>query len=218
MFRRDLQGDALTRLLDDPEAFMQPGEFLKDGISSTVVRVRGEGYDWVVKRYNIKGFRHAIRRCVRSTRAWTSWRNSHRLKISGITTPRAVAVIEKRIGPLRSTGYYVCDFVDAPRAKEVFQSNKVSDSEKKLLAEKFVHLFTLFHQLRIHHGDCKAQNFLFKDHQLWVLDLDAMQECSTAAGFERLFRIDRSRFLLNWMAQPELQQWFDEHLLDNGRQ
>ena len=214
VFRRDLQGDVLTRLRDDPEAFMQRGELLKDGITSTVVRVRGDGYDWVVKRYNIKGLCHAVRRCIRPTRASASWRNSHRLKISDIATPRAVAMIEKRFGPLRSTGYYVCDFVDAPNTKQVLLSTEVSDAEKELLAIKCVQLFGLFRQLRIHHGDCKAHNFLYKNDQLWVLDLDAMRECSTAIGCERLFRIDRRRFLRNWETQPELQKWFDEHLSD----
>lgn len=214
VFRRDQQEAALTRLLDNPDAFMQHGELLKDGRTTTVVRVRGDGYDWVVKRYNIKGLYHAIRRSLRPTRAATSWRNAHRLKISGIATPRAVAMIEKRIGPLRSTGYYVCDFVEAPNAKQIFLSPEVPDAEKDLLAGQCVQLFGLFRKLRIHHGDCKAHNFLFKDNQLWVLDLDAMLECSTAAGGERLFRIDRSRFLRNWKTQPELQKWFDEHLPD----
>ena len=216
VFRRDQQGNLLTRLLDDPDAFMQRGEFLKDGNSSTVVRVRGDGHDWVVKRYNIKGLSHAIRRFFRPTRASTSWRNSHRLKISGIATPRAVAMIEKRFGPLGSTGYYVCDFVDAPNAQEVFQSAEVPDAEKQRLAGRFIELFSQFRKLRIHHGDCKATNFLFKDNQLWVLDLDAMQECSTTVCCKRLFRIDRRRFLCNWEAQPELKTWFDQKLPENG--
>lgn len=215
VYRRDLQGEVLTCLLNDPEAFMQRGESLKDGLTSTVVRVRSGGSDWVVKRYNIKGLRHAIRRSFRPTRAWTSWQNSHRLKISGIATPRAVAMIEKRFGPFRSTGYYVCEFVDAPHAQEVFQDAAVPVAEKELLAGKFVHLFGLFHKLKIHHGDCKATNFLFRDNQLWVVDLDAMRECLTTFGFARLFRIDRRRFLCNWEAQPELWQWFDEHLPGN---
>ena len=214
MSRRDQQGDALAHLLDDPDTFMQCGEILKDGLTSTVVRVRGDGYDWVVKRYNIKGFCHAVRRGFRPTRASTSWRNAHRLKISGIATPRAVAMIEKRFGPLRSTGYYVCDFVDAANTKQVLLNPEVSDAEKQLLARKYVQLFGLFRQLRIHHGDCKAHNFLYKNNQLWVLDLDAMRECSTAVVYERLFRTDRRRFLRNWETQPELQKWFDERLPD----
>lgn len=217
VFRRDAQGTALTRLLDDPESFMQGGECLKNGATSTVARIQEDDVDWVVKRYNIKGLRHAFERCFRPTRAWTSWQNSHRLKISGIATPRAVAVIEKRFGPLRSTGYYVCDFVDGRHAKEVFQNDMLPKTARDRLAEQFVRLFGLFCKLKISHGDCKATNFICKDSELWVLDLDSMRESSSSLRFQKLFTKDRQRFLFNWQEWPELQRWFDEHLPECGR-
>ncbi len=210
--RRDAQGDTLSRLLDDPDAFMRNGTILKAGNSSTVVRVQVDDCDWVIKRYNIKNPWHALSRCFRPTRAWTSWGNAHLLKISGIATPRAIAVIEKRIGPLRSTGYYVCDFVAGTNAEAFFQDATVDALVKEQVAGNFVTLFALFYKLNICHGDCKATNFLLKDNEPWVLDLDAMQECSSPARFKKLFQVDRQRFLRNWQTDPELQKWFDDHL------
>jgi tRNA A-37 threonylcarbamoyl transferase component Bud32 len=134
------------------------------------------------------------------------------LKISGIATPRAIAVLEKRIGPLRSTGYYVCDFVAGLHAEEFFQDETLDATAKGRVAENFVQLFSLFHQLNFCHGDCKATNFLIKDNELWVLDLDAMQECSSPTRFQKLFQADRERFLRNWQSQPELRLWFDDRL------
>jgi tRNA A-37 threonylcarbamoyl transferase component Bud32 len=134
------------------------------------------------------------------------------LKISGIATPRAIAVIEKRIGPLRSTGYYVCDFVAGMHAEAFFQDDTVDAFVKEQVAGNFAHLFELFHQLKISHGDCKSTNFLLKGNEPWVLDLDAMQVCSSPVRFKKLFQVDRQRFLRNWQALPELQQWFDDHL------
>jgi len=211
--RRDAQGGTLSRLLDDPDAFMRNGTILKAGNSSTVVRVQVDDCDWVIKRYNIKNPWHALSRCFRPTRAWISWGNAHLLKISGIATPRAIAMIEKRIGPLRSTGYYVCDFVAGTNAEAFFQDDAQDATAKERVAENFVQLFSLFHQLNICHGDCKATNFLVKDNEPWVLDLDAMQECSSPVRFQKLFQVDRERFLRNWQDQPELQKWFDEQLL-----
>jgi tRNA A-37 threonylcarbamoyl transferase component Bud32 len=210
--RRDAQGEALSHLLDDPDVFMRNGKVLKDGNTTTIVRVQVGDCDWVIKRYNIKGFWHVLSRCCRSTRAWLSWGNAHRLKISGISTPRAVAMIEKRIGPLRSTGYYISDFVDGPRAEVFFKDDTVNAATKDQAARGFVLLFELFQKLGIHHGDCKAANFLPNEKTPWVLDLDAMHECCSKARFKRLFLEDRQRFLLNWRSQPELLRWFDEHL------
>jgi tRNA A-37 threonylcarbamoyl transferase component Bud32 len=210
--RRDVQGETLSRLLEDPDAFMRNGTTLKAGNTSTVVRVRLDDCDLVIKRYNIKDTWHALSRSFRPTRAWTSWGNAHLLKVSGIATPRAIAVIEKRIGPLRSTGYYVCDFVAGVPAEKVFLDDTVEALVKEQAAGNFVHLFELFHKLNICHGDCKATNFLLRDNEPWVLDLDAMHECLSPARFKNLFQADRQRFLRNWQARPELQKWFDDHL------
>lgn len=210
--RRDAQGGALEAFLNDPDAFMSRGELLKDGNSATVVRIRRDGIDWVVKRYNIKNPWHALSRCVRPTRAWVSWGNAHRLKISGIATPRAVALLEKRFGPLRSTGYYVSDFLDGDSAEDILRDERVSASLKERATAEFVGLFGLLSQLGIAHGDCKANNFLIRDQRLWVLDLDAMRESVFSGRAKRLYREDRQRFLKNWQSQPELLRWFDEHL------
>lgn len=210
--RRDAQGEILDRLLDDPDAFMRDGEILKDGNTTTIVRVQAGDCDWVIKRYNIKSCWHILSRCFRPTRAWLSWGNAHRLKISGISTPRAVAMIEKRIGPLRSTGYYVCDFVDGPRAEVFFHDDTLSVAIKERAAREFVLLFELFQKLGIRHGDCKAANFIPGNNTPWVLDLDAMSEHCLRSRFKKLYLEDRRRFLLNWQSQPELWRWFDEHL------
>ena len=121
-------------------------------------------------------------------------------------------MIEKRFGPLRSTGYYVTDFVSGPKADEFFQDSSLTKASVISLSEKFVDLFALFKSLGIHHGDCKATNFLIKDDSPWVLDLDAMCECSSPERFKKLYRVDKNRFLLNWQTHPELQRWFDDHL------
>ena len=121
-------------------------------------------------------------------------------------------MIEKRFGPLRSTGYYVSEFIDGPHAESFFRDDTLPDKEKQQAARSFVELFGLLRKLGIHHGDCKATNFLLRDFVPWILDLDAMSECRSGARSERLLRSDRERFLRNWQEQPELQQWFDEHL------
>lgn len=210
--RRDQQAQPLTAVLADPDAFMAKGSLVKDGASSTIVRVKGDGYDWIVKRYNIKGPWHALSRCLRPTRAWISWGNAHRLKISGLDNPRAIAVIEKRFGPFRSKGYYVCEYIDAPRAGGFFLNDSVTAAEKQQVRTAFVQMFEQFLKLGICHGDCKAANFLILNNVPWILDLDAMREYRPGTKYKKLYAVDRERFLRNWQPQSELQSWFDDRL------
>lgn len=212
IFRRDINPDLQRALQVDPDQLMQTGTLLKDGNSATVVMVKVGGSAWVIKRYNIKSWWHGLKRCWRPTRAWISWGNAHRLSISHINTPQAVALIEKRLGPLRFGGYYVCAAIEAPNSCDLFVEDKFTDDDKKDIKGSFISLFEMFLRLGINHGDCKGTNFLIHDNSVWVIDLDAMSEPNKQHRFRRGFNTDRRRFLRNWDKDKNLQQWFDEHL------
>jgi len=168
--------------------------------------------NWVIKRYNIKNFWHGLRRCLKPSRAWVSWGNAHRLTISGIATPKAIAVIEKRFGPLRWGAYYVCEHIDAPDAAKDLYNTTPELIATNITIQNFIDMFATWHYSGICHGDCKATNFLISNQQPWVIDLDVMREFKSRQSFLRHYRIDRKRFLHNWLGQPALLQWFDDHL------
>lgn len=209
IYRRDANPELIQQLLSNPNALMANGTMLKDGNSATVVRIQAGGEAWVIKRYNIKSVCHALKRCWRPTRAWVSWGNAQRLSISDIDTPQAIAMIEKRFGPLRLGGYYVCKSIEAPCATDYFEAPL---GDTKEITQQFVNLFKIFHKLGIYHGDCKATNFLVQDNHPCVIDLDAMREFRNRNRYLRAYKVDRERFLRNWRAMPELQRWFDERL------
>ena len=212
IFRRDIDQDLLVALQAGPDELMTRGIMLKDGNSATVVAVEIANKSWVIKRYNIKNWWHALKRCWRPTRAWTSWGNAHRLSISQIKTPQPVAMIEKRFGPLRFGGYYVCAEVVAPNACEYLLDPQLKPETKEVVKEAFVSIFKVLQQLKISHGDFKGTNFLIQDNEVWLIDLDAMSEFRSQNRFSGKFQADRSRFLRNWDDNDLLKQWFDNHL------
>ncbi len=210
--RRDADPELIQLLASDPDAMMAGGKMLKHGNSSTVVQITHKQRKWVVKRYNIKNFLHGLKRCLRPTRAAISWGNAQRLRISAIATPLALAMIEKRFGPIRLSAYYICEYNAGQDAAKYFCAMESAKKLNNTVAENFVTLFDTLKHSGIYHGDCKATNFLISNSQPLVIDLDAMREFRSQQQYLRHYQIDRARFLRNWKPNSELWRWFDSYL------
>lgn len=198
------EADALAPLLADPDRWIDSGHALKRGNTCTVARVELGGRQLVVKRYNLKHLGHAISRAWRPTRAWHSWREGHRLSLFGIPTPRPLALIEERWGPLRARAWLVTEYCGGPDMLTHLRAD-----EEPAPAEA-ASLETLFHTLyreRISHGDLKATNLLWDGNKSLLIDLDATRQHATIGGFHRAWRRDRARFLRNWPADSPLHRW-----------
>ena len=202
---------ALQELLEDPDRFVAEGRVYKTGGSSTVVRIAFAGRQLIVKRYNIKGWFHRLRRCWRPSRAWRSWREANRLDFLGIATPRPLAVVERRCCGLRGQAYLVTEFLEGDDILahfEPFLAGSPPSAELAALEELFASLL----RERISHGDMKGHNLFWHEGQWALIDLDAMRQHRTRQGFSRAFARDRKRFLNNWPADSALYRILDERL------
>lgn len=93
--RRDEEA-AMLPVLEQADALLDQGHLYKTGGAASVGKVEVDGRTLVVKRYNIKGFAHWLKRFWRPSRAWHSWREGNRLAFLGIATPKPLALLEKR--------------------------------------------------------------------------------------------------------------------------
>ncbi|MFP4034018.1 MAG: lipopolysaccharide kinase InaA family protein [Desulfovermiculus sp.] len=191
--------DQMTDLLKDPDRAMHSGWMLKEGNSSTVALIEVDDRQLVVKRYNMKNFVHRLKRSLRPSRAWKSWRNAHILSQIGIKTPMPVALVEKRLGPLRSTAYYITEFVPGKSVYTSVYSKDADQALKQKIVDQLRELLDRFQRAFIVHGDMKATNFIVADEQIMVTDLDAMKRYTRAGKkFTRGHRKDWERFQKNW--------------------
>ena len=214
--RRDC-ADALAPLLAQPDALLAEGRALKLGGSATVAQVHQGGRELVVKRYNIKGFAHWLKRFWRPSRAWHSWCEGHRLELLGIATPRPLAVLERRWCWLRGPAYLITEYCGGQDIIARFQPYLAQDGlslppETDLLA--LDRLFAALLRERISHGDFKGNNLFWDEARAcWsLIDLDAMQQHRRARSFARAYARDRARFLRNWPADSQLFKLLDERL------
>ena len=196
VLRRDHDGAALRAILADPDRALQAGASLKDGYSATVARIDCAGRTLVLKRYNIKHWRHALARALQHTRAWRAWCNAARLRSLGIATPLPVAVLERRWGPLRSTAYLLTEYVEGVPLTAALDDASVWSR----VARELRLLFDALAVLRRSHGDCKASNFLCDAQRVWTLDLDGMRRRFGALRMRRALARDRARLLRNFDA------------------
>lgn len=198
------EATALQPLLQDPDAAMAYGTLLKDGGTCTVAAVEQDGRLRVVKRYNLKHWRHALSRAWRPSRAWHSWQAAHRLAFYGIATPRPLALLEERFGPLRRRAFLVTDHCPGANLLDCLDPARLPPPE---LQQALRQLFATLFRLQISHGDLKATNLLWHDGEVVLIDLDALVQHRSASRFARAWQRDRRRLLRNWPADSVLAAW-----------
>ncbi len=201
------ESDTLQPLLRDLDGALAQSTLLKDGGSATVGLLNWHGRNLVIKRYNLKSLGHRLKRFWRPTRAWHSWQAGHRLRVLGIPTPRPVAMIEERFGPLRGRGYLL---VEAVEGYDLLDACRQADEgELMKMSEAISELMQRMARYRVSHGDFKATNLLWQD-RLQLIDLDAVRWHDSDASWQAAFRKDQARLLRNWQAGSRPYQYFNE--------
>lgn len=203
---------AMLPVLDQADVLLDQGHLYKTGGAASVGKVEVAGRTLVIKRYNIKGFAHWLKRFWRPSRAWHSWCEGNRLAFLGIATPKPLAVLEKRFLWLRSRAYLVTEFLPGPDIIERFapyvESGAAPESELQALDQLFARLIAE----RISHGDFKGHNLFWQEGRWALIDLDSMCQHGSVGSFAAAYARDRARFMRNWPESSALYQVIDQRL------
>ena len=202
----------LLPVLANVDRLVDQGQMYKAGASATVAGVDAAGRPLVIKRYNIKGFTHWLRRFWRPSRAWHAWSEGNRLTFLGIATPKPLALLERRFFWLRSRAYLVTEHLSGPDLIEHLAPyvDRGEVPEPELLA-----LDRLFGELireRISHGDFKGRNLFWQGGRWVLIDLDSMCQHGSLSSFAPAFAKDRARFMRNWPVDSALYRVIDQRL------
>lgn len=206
VYERGMESEDLQKFLQDPDSYIERGVMLKAGNTTTVAKIFIDGKPYVLKRYNIKGLWHRIRRLFQPSRAWVCWRNAHMLETLGIATPKPLLMMEWRFGSLRREAYFLCEFIEGEDALQFLRKAPINSPAWTRTLAQFKVLFRTMQEYGIVHRDMKATNFLITDQGLVVLDLDAMYQESDQRRFANAFGKDMKRFAKNWKNDPERDQ------------
>ncbi|WP_416771479.1 lipopolysaccharide kinase InaA family protein [Pseudomonas sp. RHF3.3-3] len=203
---------AMLPVLAQADHLLDQGHLYKTGGAASVGRIEADGRTLLLKRYNIKGFAHWLKRFWRPSRAWHSWREGNRLAFLGIATPRPLAVLEKRFLWLRRQAYLVTEYLPGPDIIQRFaphvESGAVPEAELQALEQLFADLI----RERISHGDFKGHNLFWHEGRWTLIDLDAVHQHSSVSRFAPAYARDRARFMRNWPESSALYQIIDARL------
>jgi tRNA A-37 threonylcarbamoyl transferase component Bud32 len=195
--KRKFLTEKLSQLINEPEVAIGQSRFLKRGNSATVVKVQNNDFDLIIKRYNIKDFRHRVSRCWRPSRASISWQGAHRLTLLGIATPQPVAIRENRNGRLRQEAYLITEFLDGKNLQRWVLALSTGQIPSWLGKEIF-RIFDTFLNSKVSHGDMKASNLIVFGKTLFIIDLDTLQWHSSEESLNQAITRDIERFMENW--------------------
>ncbi len=195
-----LDAEDLQTVLANLDKAMAEGVPLKQGNSSTLVKIRPQQRWLVIKRYNIKSPWHRLRRMLRPTRAVCSWQNGYRLAMWGLATPLPLALGELRQGPLRGQAYLISEYSELPSCSD-WRAQHLASAESAQLIAALTAMVAGLQELGLVHGDLKADNLKFDGDQMQLMDLDSL---SRYKGRRLLSAIqaDCQRLLKNWQSEP----------------
>jgi tRNA A-37 threonylcarbamoyl transferase component Bud32 len=212
----------LRRILRAPDEAIAAGICLKNGNSATAARVDLEDRSLVIKRYNLRrgGLLRTLRFLLGPSRAWRSWRTGQYLRAMEIATPRPVAVMERRYGPIRTAGYFVTEYVSGRRGQELFASKELTDAEASRLADATMSLVRRLYDVKLAHGDLNSRNFIYRDSEPLLIDLDASRQYRSGVLRRWAHLRDCCRLLRNFTAPTivyrELRARMARHLHEIG--
>jgi tRNA A-37 threonylcarbamoyl transferase component Bud32 len=211
IFDRRYDNQELRAILENTDQILASKDTLclKKDATTTLGVVSVNGQRLAIKRYNIKGFLHAIKRSVRASRAALCWEHAKALLQAGILTPTPVAMIEKRFGIFRSTAYFINEYVQGEHIRDYLSNPTISNDLKIKTAENIMLLLKKFETFGIVHGDLKPENILIVNQEPVLLDLDSMRVYPKRGWFfRREHQKDINRFMKNWVDYPDINQFF----------
>ena len=196
VFDRRFAGEELMpQFVRAVDALMQEGQVLKSDDTSLVSRVRWNGHDAVVKRYNHRGLWHSFRHTLKGSRARRNWRHARRLLSLQIATPEPLAYVEQYRGPLLWQSYFVARFVPGPQVHQILRDQSIAGEQKQRVHDQVLDLLRRMAEHGISHGDMKHTNILYDGTGVVITDLDAMRIGGTGWLRRRRYRRDVERYL-----------------------
>lgn len=194
----------MQKVLQNVDSAMQNALcILKDDPTSTVVVVKIDSHQVVIKRANTKGVIHFLRRLVCPSRAKKNWYFAQVLKSLNIQTFEPMAYLEERIGPFKRRSYLICSLINGIDALTFF-SEQSNQAMWQSVAKNIVTMIQQLAARGLSHRDLNLSNILLVEGKPYLIDLDSMRQHRLLPLIKRALQHEVKRFMENWQDYPAI--------------
>jgi hypothetical protein len=101
--------------LNNLDKIIESGQVLKSSHNCTIFRLKWNGSDMALARYQTKGFINSLRQTIGSSIAKRAWLNAHRARLLKIPAPNILAFIESRKSGLVRSSCFVTEYAEGQK-------------------------------------------------------------------------------------------------------
>ena len=200
--KKQFFNEGLSEVISNPDEFMSKGEEIKFEAGNHVVGLDLPSHSIFIKKFQIKGVFHYLRKFFSPTRAITSWKASHWLDAAGIKTINTLAVIETYDSFTTRESYLITLKQSGERLDQI----KITESLENLIPNKMGALIKRLSWIGFNHGDAKRSNFFFDKNSLIVSDLDACKRRYFQVILANKLAKDKERILKSFESYPKVKE------------
>ncbi len=176
LLRDGYYSSAFIEALVAPDRLIsQAARLYKDSKRTIAGQVSIGGQDFFLKRYNLRGTVHTIKRCFCPSRPIRVAKTAIHLRNNQVPSPSPVAMIERHRLGIKLETYLLSEFIPAIRIRDLLSSG-LTRQERDTIISKVADLIAAMHRANVVHGDLKANNIIIqgpnKGYQPWIVDLD----------------------------------------------
>ena len=193
---------SLEPILSNPDEFMSKGEEVKFEAGNHVVALDLPNHSIFIKKFQVKGPIHYLRKFFSPTRAITAWKAQLWLNAAGINTVNLRAVIETHDSFTTRESYLIIEKEYGERLDQI----EITETLEKLIPNKMAALIKRLGWIGFNHGDAKGSNFFFDKNRLIVSDLDACKRRYFQVILANKLAKDKKRILRSFESYPKVKE------------
>ena len=202
IIRKEYLSQGFEKLISEVDSYMEQGEIIKDEAGHKIVSLNFNDETFIIKKYQIKGLGHYLKKLFSQTRALTAWKACHWFNAAGIKTFNIVSVIERYNAFTTTDSYLISSILPGHRLDKV----DIDEQQKYLIANRVSSFFKKLRWINFNHGDSKSSNFNFHQGKLFVFDLDIAKRRFLSFQIKNRILKDQKRILKSFEKETNTRQ------------